>query len=200
MNNFAVHSTEKSPAAVIANLQAWAQPVGRFQACVATHPVTRAAHSATEHLTDPTLWLYRGRTCALLRRFLRMSVEVGRVPSLLGREFFRSRINCSRAATFEDAVIFVHDVEKCLDHLDDFQKALIARIIFQEYTQEETANMLQCHVRTVGRRFTDTLDRLSFMFLHDEMLARLPDTTDCGKPCQEDRTRNFRPSASQQNK
>ena len=37
---------------------------------------------------DPDIWLYRQRTVGLLKRYLRMSVEVGRLPSLLGREFF----------------------------------------------------------------------------------------------------------------
>jgi hypothetical protein len=33
---------------------------------------------------DPDLWLYRKRTVALLKRYLRISIEVGRLPSLLG--------------------------------------------------------------------------------------------------------------------
>ena len=36
---------------------------------------------------DPDLWLYRERTLGMLRRYQRLSVEVGRLPSLLGREF-----------------------------------------------------------------------------------------------------------------
>jgi len=40
---------------------------------------------------QPDLWLYRDRTSALLRRYLRLAVEVGRLPTLLGREFFRAR-------------------------------------------------------------------------------------------------------------
>jgi hypothetical protein len=38
--------------------------------------------------SSPNLWLYRQRTVALLRRYLRLSIEVVRTPSLLGREFF----------------------------------------------------------------------------------------------------------------
>ena len=38
---------------------------------------------------DPDIWLYRERTIALLKRYLRISIEVGRLPSLLGRELFR---------------------------------------------------------------------------------------------------------------
>src|SRR5258705_9881184 len=58
------------------------------------------------------LWLYRERTVGMLRRYMRLSVEVGRLPSLLGREFFRTRVTSYSASTFEDSVIFVHDVER----------------------------------------------------------------------------------------
>src|ERR1043166_9161590 len=34
---------------------------------------------------------YRGRTKSLLRRYFRKSLEVGRVPSIIGREFFRAQ-------------------------------------------------------------------------------------------------------------
>jgi len=70
---------------------------------------------------DPDLWLYRRRTVGLLKRYLRMSVEVGRLPSLLGREFFRTRVSRHQVGTFEDAVIFVHDVERSLQQLDYFE-------------------------------------------------------------------------------
>ena len=58
------------------------------------------------------MWLYRERTVALLRRYLRISIEVGRLPSLLGRELFRSKVTSYRMTSFEDGVIFVHDVER----------------------------------------------------------------------------------------
>jgi hypothetical protein len=70
--------------------------------------------------SDPDLWLYRDRTVALLRRYLRLSIEVGRTPSLLGREFFRSRVTSYGYSTFEDSVIFVHDVERSLEELNEF--------------------------------------------------------------------------------
>jgi hypothetical protein len=94
---------------------------------------------------------YRDRTRALLRRYFRMSIELGRLPSLVGREFFRSRVTSYRMHTFEDAVIFVHDTESCLERLDPFSQQLIARIVFQDYTLEETAALLGCGRRTVVR-------------------------------------------------
>jgi hypothetical protein len=78
---------------------------------------------------DPDLWLYRRRTVGILRKYMRISIEVGRLPSLLGREFFRARVTSYRASSFEDAVIFVHDVERSLEQLSEFDKKLIAKIV-----------------------------------------------------------------------
>src|SRR5262245_61182283 len=86
---------------------------------------------------DPDLWLYRMRTVRLLKRYSKLSVEVGRLPSLLGREFFRTRVTSCHVSTFEDAVIFVHDVESSLEKRDKFSKEVIAKLVLLEYTQEE---------------------------------------------------------------
>jgi DNA-directed RNA polymerase specialized sigma24 family protein len=123
---------------------------------------------------DPDIWLYRERTLALLRRYFRISIEVGRLPSLLGRELFRSKVTAYRMSTFEDAVIFVHDVERSLDQLDGFERQLIGKIVLQEYSHDEAAKIMGCWRRTVGRRFPETLDRLSGIFLKGGLLARLP--------------------------
>lgn len=68
---------------------------------------------------------YRGRAVAMLRRYMRYSIETGRLPSLLGREFFRAKVASYTVSTFEDRVIFVHDMEKCLDRLDELSRQLI---------------------------------------------------------------------------
>jgi DNA-directed RNA polymerase specialized sigma24 family protein len=124
--------------------------------------------------SDPDLWLYRERTRALLRRYQRLSVEVGRLPSLLGREIFHSRVTSYRAGTFEDAVIFVHDVARGLARLAWFDHQLISKIVLQDYTHNETARLLGCWRRTVGRRFPEALDQLTDIFLETGLLARLP--------------------------
>ena len=122
---------------------------------------------------NPDLWLYRESTIALLRRFLRLSLETGRVPSLLGREIFRAKISHKRAYTFEDTVIFVHDVEHCLDLLDAFSRQLIARITLQEYTHEEAADLLHCCSKTIQRYYPEALDRVSEIFLDVGLLVPL---------------------------
>jgi DNA-directed RNA polymerase specialized sigma24 family protein len=141
---------------------------------------------------NPDLWLYRGRTISLLRRYLRLSVEVGRLPSLLGREFFRTRITSYNMCTFEDSVIFVHDIDRSLERLDKFSQELIAKIVFQEYSQEETASLLGVWRRTVGRRYHDALDQLSEIFLQGGLLTRLVSVDERPKPCQEGKNGKIR--------
>ena len=111
------------------------------------------------------LWFYRERTQGILQRFFVMSMETGRVPSILGREFFRSRVTSYSASSFEDVVIFVHDVERCLERLDPLSRELIGRIVLQGFSQDEVARRLGCCRATINRSFPDALDRLSEIFL-----------------------------------
>lgn len=134
---------------------------------------------------NPDLWLYRERTTALLRRYLRISIEVGRLPSLLGRELFRSKVTSYSMSGFEDGVIFVHDVESALEQLDPFPRQIVALVVFQEYTQEEAAEILHCTRRTIGREFPLALDRISELFLDGGLLNPLPvQTRPVEKSCQ----------------
>jgi hypothetical protein len=133
---------------------------------------------------NPDLWLYRERTIALLKRYLRISIEVGRLPSLLGRELFRSKVTSYRMSSFEDAVIFVHDVERALDQLDNFGKDLVAVIVFQDYSQDEAAEVLHCARRTVCREFPEAIDKVSDLFLNGGLLNRLPPRRPVENSCQ----------------
>jgi len=132
---------------------------------------------------NPDLWMYRGRTIGLLRRYLILSIETGRLPSLLGREFFRTRVSSYNAATFEDVVIFVHDVERSLERLDKFEQEMIACVVLQEYSQPEAARMLGCGLRTIERRFPEALDHLIEIFLCGGLLRPMmrPNARACGK-------------------
>lgn len=127
---------------------------------------------------EPRMSFYRRYTEALLRRYLRMSMEAGRVPSLLGREMFRARITSYRVQSFEDVVIFLYDIERCLQQLDEEQQHLIARITLQEYSLMEAARLLGLPPRTAVRRYCRALDRLTRIFLETQMLEPL-------KRCQE---------------
>ena len=117
--------------------------------------------------------IYRGRTVGMLRRYLRYSIEAGRLPSMLGSEFFRAKITAYTVVTFEDRVIFVHDMEKCLDRLDDFSRQLIARHILQEHDQAATGRLLGCTERTVRTYVPIVLDLFSDILLEVGLMERL---------------------------
>jgi hypothetical protein len=121
----------------------------------------------------PELAFYRKYTEGLLRRYLKMSMEAGRAPSLLGREMFRGKVTNYRVQGFDDVVIFVHDVEKCLATLDEEQQTLIERIALQEYSHGETAGMMGLHLWTVTRGYSDALDALTELFLERKLLEPL---------------------------
>jgi predicted DNA-binding protein (UPF0251 family) len=116
---------------------------------------------------------YRKYSQAMLRRYLRMSMEAGRVPSLLGREMFRGNVTSYRVHSFEDVVVFCLDVERCLARLNPEEKDLIRRVALQEYTQAEAAAVLGMGVRCVAKQYAAALDRLTWMFLEARMLEPL---------------------------
>jgi Sigma-70, region 4 len=113
---------------------------------------------------------YRKYTEGMLRRYMYRSMEIGRVPSLLGDFSFRGRSSNRKGYTFEDSVIFVHDVERCLARLNSLERELVGRIALQEYTLAETAALTGMSIRTVVRRYSDALDRLTRVFLRLKLL------------------------------
>jgi hypothetical protein len=125
---------------------------------------------------------YRGRTVKMLRRYLRTSIETGRLPSILGSAFFRSGVTCYSVVTFEDRVIFVHDMEICLEKLDEFSRQLIARCVLQEYSMEEAARLLQCDEKTIRRNLAMALDDCSEILLKMGLLEGLAPNRE--KSCQ----------------
>src|ERR1700685_1510271 len=127
--------------------------------------------------TEIDLWPYRSRTMALLRRYARASVEVGRLPSLLGREFFRSRVTSYSMRSFEDTMVFVTDMEHTLEKLDALDKKLVAMSALEEYTISEISRALGCSERTVDRLLHDAIDQLSRCLLVRGLLERLPEIT-----------------------
>jgi sigma-70-like protein len=148
--------------------------------------------------TEMELWPYRRRTVALLRRYARASVEVGRLPSLLGREFFRSRVTSRSRRNFEDVVIFVADMERAIEKLTALDKKLLAMNVLEEYSIPEVARLLGYPQRTVERSLQDALDQLSRILLAGELMEKLPESTNGGidcdpwsKSCQEGKSYKF---------
>jgi hypothetical protein len=131
-------------------------------------PVERPLRSVPANMT-----VYRKYTEAILRRYIRMQMEAGKVPSLLGQEMFRGKVTSYRVGNFDDAVIFVADVERCLHQLDSQHRELITRIALQEYTIGEAAELLGIPLRSIIRHYGAALDRLTRIFLDARMLEPL---------------------------
>jgi hypothetical protein len=124
------------------------------------------------------LAFYRKYTEAMLRRYLRVSMEVGRVPSMMGRELFRGNVSHYKMSSFEDGVVFSVDVERCLAKLRPLDQRLVQRIALQGYTMQEAAPMLGLSLRSCIVRYGEALDRLTEVFLAGRLLEPL-------KSCQE---------------
>ncbi len=155
----------------------------------------RSASMPQEVIPEPDekpkeeLAFYRKYTEAMLSRYLRISIQSGRVPSLLGRELFRGNVTSYRVHSFEDGVIFCFDVEKRLSRLTVMEQQLIKRIGLQEYSQGEAAGMLGLSLRNCIRQYGYALDALTEMFLEAGMLEPL-------KSCQGGQNEEIERSAS----
>jgi len=117
------------------------------------------------------LVFYRRRTESLLKRYLRASLAVGRVPSVVEDITLRGRVSSCRMKNFEDVVIFTIDVEKCLKTLEPQALQLVVKIALQEYMMQEVAVQLRQDVRTVTRNYGIALDHLTEAFLRKKLLV-----------------------------
>jgi len=147
--------------------QVWRQDRERGERQPAALPATKAP--AAEPVVS--LGFYRKHTESLLRRYLYASMQVGRAPSILGDPIARGWCSSRPVKTFEDAVIFVLDVERCLDKLNSLDRMMLSRIVLQEYTQAETASLLGMANRTISYKFPLALDRLTEKLLESGLLV-----------------------------
>ena len=108
---------------------------------------------------------FRGQTLAIIRHFFEIASQIGRLPSILGREFFRARVSHHAIPSFEDQAVFVHDVERALGRLNDNDAEVIALVGLFQYSLDEAAALLGRSRTTVAVRFADAVDRLAELFL-----------------------------------
>jgi hypothetical protein len=120
---------------------------------------------------DASLAFYRKHTESLLRRYLYASMQVGRAPSLLADSVGRGWVSSRPVRSFEDAVIFVLDVESCINKLGCLDRMILSRVVLQEYTQLEAAALLGMAGRTISYKFPRALDRLTELLLDAGLLV-----------------------------
>jgi DNA-directed RNA polymerase specialized sigma24 family protein len=119
-----------------------------------------------------SLEFYRRHTEALLHRYLYASMQVGRAPSALSDPVARGWVSSRPVKSFEDALIFVLDVERCLEKLNSFDRQMIERVVLQEYTQAEAAVLLGMSARSLGNKYPLALDRLTEKLLAAGLLLQ----------------------------
>ena len=137
-----------------------------------SHPISPNREQKTaEDVPEISLAFYRKHTeVDTLRRYLYASMLVGRAPAILGEPVARGFSSCRKVKTFEDAVIFVLDIERCLDKLGHVDRAILSRVVLQEYTHEETAALLGVGLRTISYKYPIALDRLTGLLLQSRLL------------------------------
>ncbi|HUA98495.1 MAG TPA: sigma factor-like helix-turn-helix DNA-binding protein [Terracidiphilus sp.] len=134
-------------------------------------PATSVEHRDSNEAPLVSLAFYRKHTESLLRRYLYASMQVGRAPSLLSDPVARGWASSRPVRTFEDAVIFVLDIEKCLQQLSTFDRELLGRVVLQEYTQAEAATLLGMSVRAISYKLGEAVDRLTEKLLAAGLLV-----------------------------
>lgn len=146
----------------------------RHSLSLAAEAHVAAAEAPAPAPPRPQLAFYRKYTEGILRRYMRMSLQLGKVPCLLSRgEMFRAKVSNYRMESFEDVVIFCHDVERCIQRLTAMQQSLIENIAVRGYTVKETATILRLDPETVVRRYARALDQLTAILLDVELLKLL---------------------------
>jgi DNA-directed RNA polymerase specialized sigma24 family protein len=119
---------------------------------------------------QPEMVCFRGQALAIVRHFFEISSQFGRLPSLLGREFFRARVSHHSIPSFEEQIVFICDVELCLGRLSRLHAEVITLAGLYHFSHEEVADMLHCSRTLIDNYFTDALDTLSEHFLRAALL------------------------------
>lgn len=132
------------------------------------HDARAVAETALPHARPKPisgLAFYRKHTLALLQRYLQLSMELGRAPCVLGRIVLRGHVSSYRLRTFEDGLIFVLDVERCIERLDKVSREIIVHIALEDYSVMQAVVLTGHSQRSVTRIYGDAMDRLTRLFM-----------------------------------
>jgi hypothetical protein len=137
-------------------------------------PVFRREDCSLEELQEidarPETVCWRGQTLAIMRHFFELSCQVGRLSSLLCREFFRAKVSHHAIPSFEEQAVFVRDVELCLNRLSDEHAEMITLIGLYDFSLNEIGAMLRRSRTWVYVRVAEAVDALTEIFLQAGVL------------------------------
>ena len=98
---------------------------------------------------------YRGQALAIVRHFFEMSCQLGRLPSILGREFFRAKVSHRTIPSFEDQALFAHDIRQSLTRLAEDELRVLTLIGLYDLNLDEAAEILHWSAGYISQRFAD---------------------------------------------
>ena len=127
---------------------------------------------AVEFDPEPETICFRGQTLSIIRHFFEISSQLGRLPSILGREFFRAKVSHSFIPSFEDQAVFIHDVETAIRQLSDQESEIVTLVGLYDLSHEEAAAILACSVGWVSQRYSEAIATLTSIFLEVGLLKR----------------------------
>lgn len=129
--------------------------------------------AAEEEATDarPEMVCFRNQTLALVRHYFELSSQYGRLPSLMGREFFRARVSHHAIPGFEEQAVFTRDVELCIARLSAEHQEIVTIMGLYHFTHEEVAQMLHISKTAIHQSFAEALDALAEIFLAAGILS-----------------------------
>ena len=99
---------------------------------------------------------FRAQTLGIVRHFFEIASQIGRLPSILGREFFRAKVSHHAIPSFEEQAVFVHDVETALARLNEQDGELVALVGLFHYSMDDVAKMLGRSRSFVAQHFADS--------------------------------------------
>jgi hypothetical protein len=132
----------------------------------------RAPELAVGFDPEPETICYRGQTLAIVRHFFEISSQLGRLPSILGREFFRAKVSYHGIPSFEDQVLFTHDVEQALQQLDEEAIEVLTLVGLYDLTHHEAAKMLHRSEGCISQRYAEAIAHLTQIFLDTGLVRR----------------------------
>lgn len=121
---------------------------------------------------EPETICYRGQALGIVRHFFEMSCQLGRLPSILGREFFRAKVSHHAIPSFEDQALFAHDVQRSLMKLGEAEIKVLTLVGLYDLNLDEAAKLLGWSPGYISQRFGEALARLTQVFLDSGVLRR----------------------------
>ena len=113
---------------------------------------------------------YRSQALGIVRHFFEIASQIGRLSSIMGREFFRAKVSHHAIPSFEEQAVFVLDVEAALARLNERDGELVALVGLFHYSMDDVAAMLGRSRSYVAQHFADSVDQLATIFLETGLL------------------------------